>query len=121
MRPAPPEAASALADVTTELRTGRGLYRLVVAAPSHDDHNDRVLTLALERADGIERVVVICRVAIELIAPDQDDDHLLATLTPWVERDFEQVREAALKTIRSERKLHEFSFANDRPGPFVRS
>ena len=39
-------------------------------------------------------------------------------ITPWLEREFEQTREAALKSIRTERKLLEISFDAANRGPF---
>jgi hypothetical protein len=92
-----------------ELRTGRGIYRLAAAAPSEDAPDAVTLTLALERADGIERVVFRCHIARALLDAAQADD-LMARLAPWIERDFEQIREAALKSIRTERRLFELAF-----------
>ena len=103
-----------------EIRTGRGLYRLIEAVPAETDAGAIVLTLALDRADGIERVVFRCRIDAALAgtgAPDDLDD-LIARLQPWIEREFEMTREAALKSIRSERKLHEIVFDNSNRGPF---
>ena len=39
-------------------------------------------------------------------------------LGSWIEREFEQVREQALKTIRSEKRLMELSFDSANRGPF---
>ena len=36
----------------TQLKTSRGLYRLMIAAPPKADQNGQILTLALERAGG---------------------------------------------------------------------
>ncbi len=77
-----------------------------------------MLTLALERADGVERVVLRCRIAAAFIPNETDATELLARLKPWFEREFEQTREAALKSIRSERRLHEIVFDRAHPGPF---
>jgi hypothetical protein len=107
--------------VTTQLRTSRGVYRLAIAAPRQVDQNDQILTLALERADGIERVVFRCRIALELIGPNMEHELLVARLTPWLEREFERVREAALKAIRTERKLFDLAFNREHPGPFAAS
>jgi len=104
--------------VALELRTGRGIYRLVTAAPPKAEKGSQILTLALERADGIERVVFGCRIDSSLPDSGAEAEQILTTLGPWVERDFEQIREAALKTIRTERKLHEIELNRDRPGPF---
>ncbi len=105
--------------MTTQLRTGRGVYRLVIAAPPQVDQNDQILTLALERADGIERIVFRCRIALELIGLNAGSEPL--RLAPWIEHEFEQVREAALKAIRSERKLFDLVFSREQPGPFAAS
>jgi len=106
--------------MAVELRTGRGLYRLTSAAPPVDSDDATVLTLALERADGIERVAFRCCISRELLDSDNatDGENLLFRLAPWVEREFEAVREAALKTIRSEQKLHEIAFTGANRGPF---
>jgi hypothetical protein len=39
-------------------------------------------------------------------------------LAPWFEREFEQTREAALKSLRSERKPLVVRFDREPPGPF---
>ena len=106
--------------MAVELRTGRGLYRLTSAAPPVDSDDATVLTLALERADGIERVAFRCCISRELLDSDNatDGENLLFRLAPWVEREFEAVREAALKTIRSEQKLREIAFTGANRGPF---
>ncbi len=90
----------------------------MTAAPAKVADGATILTLALERADGIERVVFACRIAASLLAFDTEPDQILGVLAPWIERDFESIREAALKTIRTERKLHEITFDQERPGPF---
>jgi hypothetical protein len=100
-----------------ELRTSRGPYRLIEAAPVASETGAIVLTLALERADGIERVVFRCRIDVALAGTDTPGE-LIARLRPWIEREFEIVREAALKSIRSERKLHEIVFDSTNRGPF---
>jgi len=114
--------------LTVEIRTGRGIYRLIEAAPATIDRGAIVLTLALERADGIERVVLRCRIDQGLVGAELagavplhdfgDPDELIVRLQPWVEHEFEIIREAALKSIRSERKLHEVVFDNSNRGPF---
>jgi hypothetical protein len=95
------------------LNTGRGVYRLEVAATCDTVGNDLILPLALARADGIERVAFRCRVEGALA----DDlclasiDSLIEQLAPSIEREFETIREAALKSIRSERKLLEITLS----------
>jgi hypothetical protein len=111
--------------LTVEIRTGRGRYRLIEAAPAATDAGASLLTIALERADGIERVVFRCRIDHGLLSaglagtetPHGLDD-LISRLQPWIEREFEMLREAALKSIRSERRLHEVAFDNSNRGPF---
>jgi hypothetical protein len=99
------------------LQSGQGAYRLVIAGPSQSDANALTLTLALERADGIERIGLRCRISQELIG-DGEQERLLSPLALWIEKDFEHTREAALKAIRSERKLLELSFDRENRGPF---
>lgn len=103
-----------------EFRTGRGLYRLASAAAPESADGAVVLTLALERADGIERVVFRCRIGRELLDHDAraNSEGLIARVAPWVEREFETTREAALKSIRSERRLYEVVFDGAHRGPF---
>ncbi|MBE3604932.1 hypothetical protein IMX07_15025 [bacterium] len=99
------------------INTARGRYLVSVATPLDNAGDAILLTLALERADGVERVALRCRIASGLAGAAQADE-LAARLAGWIERDFEAVREAALKTIRSERRLHEFTFDAANPGPF---
>ena len=104
--------------MTVEIVTGRGAYRLLAAAPLEYDNSSVVLTLAMERADGIERVVTRCRIARELAGEPPDADAIIERLKEWIAREFETTREAALKAIRSERRLHEITFDQANPGPF---
>jgi len=104
--------------VAVSIKTGRGNYLLNLAAPAERDSDGVLLTLVLERADGIERVAFRCRIASELIDQDADRDIILERLGPWIEREFEMTRENALKTIRSERKMLELSFDESNRGPF---
>jgi len=76
-----------------------------------------LLTLSLERRDGIEKVVLQCRVDRTLVA-STDSRELLAKLAHWIERDFEMTREYALKSIRGEGKLLELDFNESNRGPF---
>ena len=78
-----------------------------------------VLTLSLERADGIEKVALRCRIATGLIGSADSSEKLIERITPWLEREFEQTREAALKSIRTEHTLLEISFDAKNPGPFA--
>jgi hypothetical protein len=104
--------------MAVEIVTGRGLYRLAVATPLEDHDANVVLTLAMERADGIERFRVKCRVARVLLSQPPSAEVIVEQLKGWIARDFETTREAALKTIRSERRLYEIEFDQAHRGPF---
>jgi hypothetical protein len=101
------------------LKTGRGIYAIVNARPIERTADHVVLTLSLERADGIEKVALTCRIATGLIGSADSSEKLIERITPWLEREFEQTREAALKSIRTEHKLLEVSFDAAHPGPFA--
>jgi len=107
-----------------EINTGRGLYRLSLAAPPAIMSDEITLTLSFERADGLERVGFLCTIARALAeAPGEPDrgtgaGAMLARLGPWFEREFEQTREAALKSLRSERRPLMVRFDREHPGPF---
>jgi hypothetical protein len=100
-----------------ELKTSRGPYLLTLAMEPQELPDGTLLTLSLERRDGIEKVALQCRLAKALVAPD-DREALLDKLGHWIERDFEMTRENALKSIRSERKLLELVFDESNRGPF---
>ncbi len=78
-----------------------------------------MLTLSLERADGIEKVALKCCIATSLLGTADSPEKLIERIAPWLEREFEQTREAALKSIRAEHKLLEISFDAAHPGPFA--
>jgi hypothetical protein len=101
------------------LNTARGNYAIASARPIERTADSVVLTLSLERADGIEKVALRCRIATSLIGATDSPEKLIAQIAPWLEREFEQTREAALKSIRTERKLLEISFDPAHPGPFA--
>ena len=103
----------------TTLKTARGIYAIASARPLERSADAAVLTLSLERADGIEKVALTFRIATSLPGGDDLPEKLVERITPWLEREFEQTREAALKSIRTERKLLEISFDAERPGPFA--
>jgi hypothetical protein len=103
--------------VALEISTARGPYRIIEASPADVTPDAIVLTLAFERADGIERVVFLCRLDAALAGSSTPAD-LIARMRPWLEREFEMTREAALKSIRGERKLHEIVFDSANRGPF---
>jgi hypothetical protein len=104
----------------TTLKTGRGIYAIASAAPIARAAGSVVLTLGLERGDGIEKFALRCRIAAGLIGNVDSDspEKLIEQLAPWLEREFEQTREAALKSIRTERHLLEISFDETIRGPF---
>lgn len=104
------------------MNTGRGLYRLSLAALPVIAADDITLTFSFERADGLERVGFLCTIE-RAIAPalgESDTDAILSRLAPWFEREFEQTREAALKSLRSERKPLTVRFDREHPGPLGR-
>jgi hypothetical protein len=104
--------------LSVELRTGRGGYRLRAAAPLEVGEDLIGLTLALERADGIERVMLHCGIERGLVGEEPPLTELVARLAAWIEQDFERIREAALKSIRTERRLFELAFDREHRGPF---
>lgn len=112
-----PRRTSYRAALPISINTARGRYLVGVATPLDNAGDAILLTLALERADGVERVALRCRIATGLAGAAQADV-LAARLAGWIERDFESIRETALKTIRAERRLHEFTFDAEHPGPF---
>jgi len=103
-----------------EINTGRGLYRLSFGAPPAITADGITLTLSFERADGLERVGFLCTIARALAEASGDSGAgaMLSRLGPWFEREFEQTREAALKSLRSERKPLMVRFDREHPGPF---
>jgi hypothetical protein len=104
--------------VAASIKTGRGNYWLKTAAPAEQGPDGVLLTLVLERVDGIERVAFRCRIAGELLDRDAETEAMVERLAPWVEREFEMTRENALKTIRSERKMMDIVFDANNRGPF---
>jgi hypothetical protein len=102
----------------TTIKTARGIYTIISAQPVERDAASIVLTLSLERADGIEKVALRCRIATALPSSSNAPEEQIERLAPWLEREFEQTREAALKSIRTERKLLDLSFDAVQPGPF---
>jgi hypothetical protein len=102
------------------LKTWRGVFTVASAAPLARAAGSVALTLSIERADGIEKFGLRCRIATGLIAVGDSDspERLIERIVPWLEREFEQTREAALKSIRTERRLLEISFDPSNPGPF---
>ena len=103
----------------TTIKTARGIYTIINACPIERDATSIVLTLSLERADGIEKVALRCRLTNALANSSEAPEKLIERLAPWLEPEFEQTREAALKSIRTERKLLEIAFDAANPGPFA--
>ena len=101
------------------MKTGRGIYAIANARPIERSADAVLLTISLERADGIEKVALRCRIATSLIDPADSSEKLIERITPWLEREFEQTREAALKSIRTEHKLLEIAFDETNRGPFI--
>jgi hypothetical protein len=101
------------------LNTARGIYAIVNARPIERTADSVVLTVSLERADGIEKVALRFRIATSLIGATDSPEKLIERITSWLEREFEQTREAALKSIRTDRKMHEIFFDGAQPGPFA--
>jgi hypothetical protein len=93
------------------LKTSRGSYRLSLVEQSGPACGPWVLTLSMEHAGGLEKFAFRCQLTRALIqkAGINQPSAACARLAGWLERDFETVREAALKSIRSERRLAEFS------------
>jgi hypothetical protein len=103
----------------TTLKTGRGNYTVENAALVDRSANSIVLTLKLVRADGIENVALRVKIATSILkSADDSAENLIERLAPWLEREFEQTREAALKTIRTEHRLLEIVFDAGNRGPF---
>jgi hypothetical protein len=99
--------------VAQSIKTGRGTYHLKSAAPPEYGGDTWTLTIALERADGIEKIALRCRVP----APAENDggesfalEKLFRHIALRIERDFEHLREEALKSIRTDRRLFEVAF-----------
>ena len=101
------------------MNTPRGIYAIANARPIERNDDSVVLTLSLERADGIEKVALKFRIATALTGDADSPEKLIERIAPWLEREFEQTREAALKSIRTEHKLLEMSFDAQHPGPFA--
>jgi hypothetical protein len=104
--------------VALELNTARGPYRLKQAREPERACAVVVMTLVLESRDGLETVGFRCRVGADAFGGDlPDDSAILGRIGAWLERDFEQVREAALKSIRSEGKILEIALDQSDYGP----
>jgi hypothetical protein len=99
--------------------SSRGTYRLAIGDRTADRDGSLSFTATLERADGIERVAFRCRIDRSLagVLPNKPNA-IEERLGKWLAREFEQTREAALKSIRAERRPLEIAFDECHPGPF---
>jgi len=99
--------------------TARGIYLLRLASEPEPAGDHVGLTIALERADGIEKVALCCLIPCGRLSNEERSDSatIEARLEEWLASGFEQIREAALRSIRSERRLWEARFV-DSPGPW---
>jgi hypothetical protein len=79
-----------------------------------------VLTLSAEHAGGLEKFAFRCHIAPQLLekAAITEPAAACTRIAGWMEKQFEQVREAALKSIRSEHRLAEIEFDQSSPSPF---
>jgi len=106
--------------LANRLQTGRGVYILDLVGEPELIADAIILQLKLEHQGGMERVVFRCRIAKSLLGSDAAERPavLVDRLVPWIALEFEQVREAALKSIRTQKKLFELTFDQSSPGPF---
>jgi len=85
------------------LATSRGSYRLIIVETVAAGAG-AIATISLEHSGGLEKFAFRCRIEKTLEA---ESVRLRSLLEPWLEKNFESVREAALKSIRTERRLAE--------------
>jgi len=101
-----------------DIRTPRGVYLLgTIAAPERTD-NAQVITISLDRADGIERFAFRCSIADDLTAGRASAEIELNDLAGWITGNFENIRESALRSLRNEHRVWEARFDWANPGPF---
>ncbi|MBF6570262.1 MAG: hypothetical protein IVW54_15430 [Candidatus Binataceae bacterium] len=100
------------------INTARGVYRLQLPAIPECSGDTYAFTITLERADGIEKVALRCIVPANQLTTDElaAPELIELRLEAWLVAGFEQIRESALRTIRSERRLWEVRF-RDQAGP----
>ncbi len=103
------------------ISTGRGFYQLETGVPEKRPDGGIVFAVSLARSDGVERIAFRCRVAAGLAGSvaNESPDAIVGRLAKWLGREFEQTREAALKSIRAEHKPLELVFDALSRGPFV--
>lgn len=101
------------------IATARGVYLLRLASELEPAGDAIGVTIALERADGIEKVTLRCIIPLARLSDEEraEPAKIEPRLEEWLASGFEQIREAALKSIRSERRLWEARFL-DSPGPW---
>lgn len=94
------------------IHTARGLYLLDAVGQPQPDDRGLTLTLSLVHRGGIERFGFRCRIA-GAPAAALTQAQVLDRLARWLGAEFEQAREAALKSIRAEGRLHLFTLDLD--------
>jgi hypothetical protein len=100
-----------------EIQSPRGIYRIGTAAAPEHTGNALVLTISLERADGIERFAFQCVIADELIAGRPSSDVPVAELAGWISDNFENIRESSLRSLRTMHRPWQAGFDAANPGP----
>lgn len=100
------------------INTARGVYLLRLGSELEETRETVAFTVVLERVDGIEQVALRCLIPTGQLSDDEraNPEKIETRLENWLQSGFEQIREAALKSIRSERRLWEARFL-DAPGP----
>jgi hypothetical protein len=101
------------------INTARGVYQLRLGSELEETKETLAFTVVLERADGIEQVALRCLIPAAQLSDEEraNPEKIETRLENWLQTGFEQIREAALRSIRSERRLWEVRFV-DAPGPW---
>ena len=88
--------------------TGRGIYLVGLAGKIEAEGATIILPIKLEHQGGLERIALLCRIewAGDESASDQGE-RMIELVASLIERDFERVREQALKSIRNDKRLFE--------------
>jgi hypothetical protein len=89
------------------IATARGVYLLRLVSELEPAGDAAGVTIALERADGIEKFALRCLISAAQLPNEPDEAAIEARLEQWLVPGFEQIREAALRSIRSEHRLWE--------------
>lgn len=101
------------------LGTSRGVYRATATEPAPDEGGPTI-TVSLAHQGGLEKFSLRCRLGASVPrALETSGEELAQRLAPFLEKHFEQIREAALKSIRTERKLLLLNFDPESPNPFA--